>query len=87
MRVLLSAHCAIGIDEFWVCHAEYSHALAEYAFVDPNTKGRQTLFQANFDKPLLEFICNHDAILRLKISKGYYRLDYTKSSSMTYSEK
>ncbi|KZT11520.1 uncharacterized protein LAESUDRAFT_274940 [Laetiporus sulphureus 93-53] len=66
---------------------KYSHALAEYAFVDPNTKGRQTLFQANFDKPLLEFICNHDAILRLKISKGYYRLDYTRSSSMTYSEK
>ena len=40
------------------------------------------MFHATFGKPEIEFICNHDAILRLKIKKGYYRLDYSKSSAM-----
>ncbi|PCH38353.1 hypothetical protein WOLCODRAFT_115316 [Wolfiporia cocos MD-104 SS10] len=65
----------------------YSHALAEYAYIDPHSKGHHKMFQASFDKPQLEFICNHDAILRLRIKKGYYRLDYTKASSVTYSDK
>ncbi|CCM01094.1 uncharacterized protein FIBRA_03142 [Fibroporia radiculosa] len=45
------------------------------------------MFQADFEKPKLEFICNHDAILRLKIKKGLYRLDYNKATNMSYSEK
>lgn len=66
--------------------SEYSHALAEFTFTNPNTRN-QTMFHATFDKPEIEFICNHDAILRLKIKKGYYRLDYSKSSNMNYSDK
>lgn len=45
------------------------------------------MFKATFDKPSVEFICNHDAVLRLKIHKGFYRLDYTKAFNMTYAEK
>ncbi|TFY68932.1 hypothetical protein EVJ58_g722 [Rhodofomes roseus] len=65
---------------------KYSHGLAEYSYVPPYSRN-QTMFHATFGKPHLEFICNHDAILRLKIKKGYYRLDYSKSSGMNYSDK
>ncbi|KZT65463.1 hypothetical protein DAEQUDRAFT_524238 [Daedalea quercina L-15889] len=65
---------------------KYSHALAEFTYVPPYSRN-QTMFHATFDKPHLEFICNHDAILRLKIKKGYYRLDYSRSSAMNYSDK
>ena len=65
---------------------EYSHALAEFTFTNPYSRN-QTMFHATFGKPEIEFICNHDAILRLKIKKGYYRLDYSKSSAMNYSDK
>ncbi|KZT64494.1 hypothetical protein DAEQUDRAFT_678489 [Daedalea quercina L-15889] len=65
---------------------KYSHALAEFTYSLPYSRN-QTMFHATFDKPHLEFICNHDAILRLKINKGYYRLDYSKSSGMNYSER
>lgn len=66
--------------------SEYSHALAEFTFTNPYSRN-QTMFHATFGKPEIEFICNHDAILRLKIRKGYYRLDYSKSSAMNYSDK
>ncbi|OSX64959.1 hypothetical protein POSPLADRAFT_1044390 [Postia placenta MAD-698-R-SB12] len=66
---------------------KYSHALAEYSYIDPDSRGLHTMFKATFDKPSVEFICNHDAVLRLKIHKGFYRLDYTKASNMTYAEK
>ncbi|CCM02877.1 uncharacterized protein FIBRA_04991 [Fibroporia radiculosa] len=68
-------------------HFKYSHALADFSFVDPYIKGHHTMFQANFGKPRLEFICNHDAVLHLTITKGYYRLDYNRSSTMAYAEK
>ncbi|EED84148.1 predicted protein [Postia placenta Mad-698-R] len=62
----------------------YSHALAEYKYFDGHKD--EPKFSASFDKPWVEFICNHDVILHLKIRKGHYRLDYHKAP-ITYSKK
>lgn len=62
----------------------YSHALAEYKYFDGHKD--EPKFSASFDKPWVEFICNHDVILHLKIREGYYRLDYHKAP-ITYSKK
>lgn len=39
------------------------------------------LFHASFGKPSIDFICNHDAILRLNISEGHYNTDFQKAST------
>ncbi len=38
------------------------------------------MFYAAFDKPRLDFICNHDAILRLTIKEGHYNTEFTKGA-------
>lgn len=63
-----------------------SYALAEFIYTPPNAR-REVYFKANFDKPRLEFICNHDALLRLIIKDGHYRLNYSAASPMNYSDK
>ncbi|KZT65461.1 hypothetical protein DAEQUDRAFT_676750 [Daedalea quercina L-15889] len=61
--------------------SSYSHALAGFTY----SSKKQTLFRATFDKPRLEFICNHDAILRLKIKSATYRLDVVNNSVINHS--
>ncbi|PCH40165.1 hypothetical protein WOLCODRAFT_68457 [Wolfiporia cocos MD-104 SS10] len=63
---------------------KYSHALAEYSFSEPHSKGQYSLFQASFGTPRLEFICNHDAVLVLKINNGHYNVHYSKASPVPY---
>ncbi|OBZ68799.1 hypothetical protein A0H81_11368 [Grifola frondosa] len=68
---------------------KYSFALAEFSYgklhgPDLPASGVDALFYAKFDKPVLEFICNHDAILRLKIKEGYYNQShkvYTRTAA------
>ena len=35
-------------------------------------------FYASFEKPVLKFICNHDAALFVTIKQGHLNLDYSK---------
>lgn len=68
----------------------YTHALAQFYFgkyrsknvVNPKT---DAMFFASFGVPRLDFICNHDAILRIKINEGHYHLDHTKT--LTYADR
>ena len=70
--------------------AGYTHALGQFFFGkyrsksinDPRT---DTMFFAAFDTPRLDFICNHDAILRIRIKEGHYHLDHTKT--LTYADR
>jgi hypothetical protein len=41
----------------------------------------QLFFTATFGKPRLEFICNHEAALYIKIEKGHLNKAYEKSNS------
>ncbi|PCH38342.1 hypothetical protein WOLCODRAFT_149281 [Wolfiporia cocos MD-104 SS10] len=63
---------------------KYSHALAQYSYTEPYSKGQYGTFHATFDKPHIMFICNHDAILHLKIRTCQYHLDYTKPATSSY---
>ncbi|KAI0916987.1 hypothetical protein AcW1_007702 [Taiwanofungus camphoratus] len=70
---------------------KYSHALAEFSFgkirfKDQNPSGFDTMFHARFDKPRLEFICSHDAVLRMKIREGHYHLDHSKVPTLVRSD-
>ncbi|CCL98532.1 uncharacterized protein FIBRA_00531 [Fibroporia radiculosa] len=64
--------------------SQYSHALAQYSFVDQNVRSNNIMFHAKFGQPQLEFICNHDVVLCFTISSGYYRLDYSDAPSTAY---
>lgn len=66
--------------------SEYQHALANFTFTDQYAPNK-TMFGATFDQPEIKFICDHDAILHLKVKNCSYRLDYSKSSTMKYSGK
>ena len=39
------------------------------------------LFYASFGRPSIDFICNHDLVLRLYLSEGHYNTDYQKAST------
>ena len=39
------------------------------------------MFYALFDKPKLEFMCNHDAVFRLYLKEGHYNTEFTKSAN------
>ncbi|OCH91887.1 hypothetical protein OBBRIDRAFT_727931 [Obba rivulosa] len=59
----------------------YAHALAGFdygRFRGELIDYEEMMFHAEFAKPHLEFICNHDVILHLKIKKGRYYLDHSK---------
>ncbi|THG96118.1 hypothetical protein EW026_g5654 [Hermanssonia centrifuga] len=39
------------------------------------------MFYASFGKPSLEFICNHDAVIRLKLNEGHYNADFNRATA------
>lgn len=41
----------------------------------------ETMFSAVFNKPRLDFICNHEAVLYLHIKSGHVNLDFAKGES------
>ncbi|KAI0754908.1 hypothetical protein C8Q80DRAFT_1094717 [Daedaleopsis nitida] len=53
--------------------SKHYHALAEYTLQKPGTS--DIAFQASFDKPELDFVCDHDAILHLRLSNCRLILD------------
>lgn len=60
--------------------SRYTRALAYYHHIGERTsKTSWTLetlpFYAVFDKPDLQFICNHEAIISLTVQSGHLRLD------------
>ncbi|EIN09933.1 hypothetical protein PUNSTDRAFT_133706 [Punctularia strigosozonata HHB-11173 SS5] len=54
--------------------------LAEWYLPAPSVKGpvskRDLLFAASFAEPTLDFVCNHEAILHLKIQTGHMNMAY-----------
>ncbi|KAH9937112.1 uncharacterized protein B0H18DRAFT_867006 [Fomitopsis serialis] len=68
-------------------HLRYGHALYDFVYGKVakrrQTKaGYDTEFHALFDKPVIDFICNHDAILRIKIKSGHYYMDASDQGGM-----
>lgn len=65
--------------------SKYTRALAQYHFFGrkaPKTV-RTTddlLFYAQFGRPELKFICNHEAVFFLTVTEGHVNLDYNKST-------
>ncbi|TFK51257.1 hypothetical protein OE88DRAFT_1629687 [Heliocybe sulcata] len=62
----------------------YDFALAEW-FYAPRHKSsvaavEDMLFAAEFDRPNLEFICNHEAVIHLRIHRGHMNLDFAKAN-------
>ncbi|TFK50290.1 hypothetical protein OE88DRAFT_1749327 [Heliocybe sulcata] len=62
----------------------YDFALAEW-FYPPRHKSsvaavEDMLFAAEFGRPILEFICNHEAIIHLRLRRGHMNLDFAKAS-------
>ena len=59
----------------------YSFALAQFSFGKLRSRGAISpadfQFFASFGAPELEFACNHDVILHLRITDGHYRSDIT----------
>ncbi|KAJ7824736.1 hypothetical protein B0H14DRAFT_3727614 [Mycena olivaceomarginata] len=67
---------------------EYARSLAQYHFAaaskTPIPK-QNLLFNATFGEPCLEFICNHEAALYLKLQKGHFNKVYpTKANTKNY---
>ncbi|KAH9934103.1 hypothetical protein B0H21DRAFT_834949 [Amylocystis lapponica] len=67
---------------------QYANALAQFSLPvsDVGGQAKANLFRASFDKPQLEFVCNHDVILHLRIHEGKYYLDYTQASNLSYAD-
>ncbi|KDQ52587.1 hypothetical protein JAAARDRAFT_702442 [Jaapia argillacea MUCL 33604] len=66
----------------------YDFALAEYHFGAQQSSDvaqqDDVMFRAVFDKPRLEFVCNHEAILYLKIKEGHFNREFTKSEEPAF---
>ncbi|KAF8884778.1 hypothetical protein BD779DRAFT_1535264 [Infundibulicybe gibba] len=57
-------------------------ALAEfYVGAKRRSNLKDMMFNAIFDKPTLEFICNHEAILYLRIKEGHFNKETAKADS------
>ncbi|KAM5533454.1 hypothetical protein V8D89_012892 [Ganoderma adspersum] len=54
---------------------KHSYALAEFTVHKPSHGSVDTAFHATFDKPTLEFICDHDVIIYLNLKKSHVILD------------
>ncbi|TFK43794.1 hypothetical protein BDQ12DRAFT_662371 [Crucibulum laeve] len=65
-------------------HVRYDLALAEFHVGHAGSENTDKMFTAVFDKPRLEFICNHDAVLYLKIRDGYLNCDFSELSSSSF---
>ncbi|KZT05942.1 uncharacterized protein LAESUDRAFT_206407 [Laetiporus sulphureus 93-53] len=64
-------------------HLRYSHALADFVYGRArakvaNSSDYDSMFHASFDAPQVEFLCNHDVVMRIMIKEGHYCQDYTK---------
>ncbi|KLO12433.1 hypothetical protein SCHPADRAFT_420281 [Schizopora paradoxa] len=63
---------------------EYSTCLFEFygpgKHVRPDPKKTDLSFYAKFGVPRLEFVCNHEVILFLKLKEGHYDLEFTKQN-------
>jgi hypothetical protein len=59
--------------------SQYVRALAEWYLPGKGAKGstpkQDFFFAASFAEPLLDFVCNHEAVLRLKIKSGHMNTD------------
>ena len=64
---------------------EYSFALAEFYYGKHRGRGQAAkadmLFHASFGRPSIDFVCNHDLVLRLSLAEGHYNTDYQKAST------
>ncbi|TFK37966.1 hypothetical protein BDQ12DRAFT_132552 [Crucibulum laeve] len=66
----------------------YDFALAEF-HVGTRQRSKfnskdDMMFSAVFDKPRLEFICNHEAVLYVKIKEGHFNRDFAKTDSSAF---
>lgn len=66
-------------------HQRHARALAQFQFAGKQRgrvmMDRQDLFfDASFDNPRLDFICNHEAILFLTIKEGHLNKDHQRTS-------
>lgn len=56
--------------------------MAEYYYGKHRAGGQASkadmMFYASFDRPRIEFICNHDAIIHLTLKEGHYNTDFAK---------
>ncbi|KAL4248925.1 hypothetical protein ABKN59_007566 [Abortiporus biennis] len=64
---------------------KYSFSLAEFFYGKHRGRGHASkadmMFHAYFGRPQLEFICNHDALLRLHLKEGHYNTEFAKATS------
>ncbi|KAI0706320.1 hypothetical protein C8Q76DRAFT_818580 [Earliella scabrosa] len=77
----LNAQLAVHHENARICLEEHDgteenkhfYALAGYTVLKPGTS--DTAFYAAFNRPKLEFVCNHDAILHLALANSHLVLD------------
>ena len=61
--------------------AGYALSLAEYGYGRQRQRPGSTqdfMFHAIFGKPSLQFLCNHEVLLRLVIEEGHYSTDFNR---------
>jgi len=65
----------------------FSFALAQFYYGKLRSKGIPSKddfsFFIDLAQPTLEFACNHDVILHLRVNQGHYRLDIDGTSGTT----
>ncbi|EKM50129.1 uncharacterized protein PHACADRAFT_153519 [Phanerochaete carnosa HHB-10118-sp] len=63
---------------------KYSFAPAEF-YYGKHRRGQASkadmMFYTSFGKPKLEFICNHDVIIRLTLKEGHYNTEFSKGNA------
>lgn len=79
-------HCGTGLKPLE--RVRYDFALAEF-HVGAKQRSKfaskdDMMFSAVFSKPKLEFICNHEAILYLKIKEGHFNSEIAKADSSAF---
>ena len=67
----------------------YDFALREF-HVGSKQRSKATgepelMFSATFNKPRIDFICNHEAVLYLTIKEGHFNRDFDKLDLVTFS--
>lgn len=63
--------------------SKYTRALAQFHYFGRKApkvvqSSADFAFYATFAKPEIKFVCNHDAVLFLKINEGHANLEYNK---------
>ncbi|KAJ8463539.1 hypothetical protein ONZ45_g17545 [Pleurotus djamor] len=73
-------------DESYYAESRYTRALAEFQFAGknpPNSIAKDALaFDATFDEPKLEFICNHEAAMTINIKYARFNSNNASSDSL-----